>query len=153
VKKPRGSRNKKIWRFLLLLLMVLIAIPLVTAADHGIVPCHPKLAGKNLTGECTLEDLIITVIRLINFLIAGAGAVTAFYLLFAGFGFIIGQGNPEKVEQSKKAIVGALSGLGIVVLAFTMVNLAINGILCKGGSLPWNDPVRILKANYIENCK
>ena len=54
-----------------------------------------------------------------------AGIISFVLLIFAGFGVIVsaGSGDEKKLEQGKKAITGAVVGLLIVVLSYTIVQV------------------------------
>jgi len=55
-----------------------------------------------------------------NLLTVGLGvavAVSAFFVMWGGFLYLSAAGSPRQMEQGKTAIVGALTGLAIVLLA------------------------------------
>lgn len=54
-----------------------------------------------------------------------AGIISLVLLIFGGFGVIVGagSGDTKKLEQSKKAITGAVVGLLIVVLSVLIVQV------------------------------
>ena len=61
-----------------------------------------------------------------------AGIITFVLLIFGGFGVIVGagSGDTKKLEQGKKAVTGAVAGLLIVVLSYTIIQIiaTITGI-------------------------
>jgi hypothetical protein len=54
-----------------------------------------------------------------------AGVISLVLLVLGGFGVIVGagSGDTKKLEESKKAITGAVMGLLIVVLSYTIVQI------------------------------
>lgn len=57
-----------------------------------------------------------------------AGIISLFLLILGGFGVIVGagSGDTKKLEQSKKAVTGAVMGLLIVVLSVLIVQIVAN---------------------------
>ena len=54
-----------------------------------------------------------------------AGIISFVLLIFGGLGVIVGagSGDTKKLEQGKKAVTGAVLGLVIVVLSYTIVQI------------------------------
>lgn len=46
-----------------------------------------------------------------------AGLLAIVMLMYAGYGYATSEGNPEHINQSKEIIVGALSGLVLLIVA------------------------------------
>lgn len=79
-------------------------------------------AGHKL-GELTgIGDLVSLIIKII-FLVSGIGLLVFFIL--GGIGMIAGagEGNPEKMEKSKKSITSALIGFIVVFVSYWIVQL------------------------------
>ncbi len=105
----------------------------------GTMTCPPGLAPLNgiclppptCTGgiSCTtsLTDLIFKVIAA---LLAFAGVVSVLILIVGGFWYITSAGNEEQAEKGKKAIINAIIGLAVVILAYAIV--AVLGSLLNG---------------------
>jgi succinate dehydrogenase/fumarate reductase cytochrome b subunit len=64
------------------------------------------------TGINTVPDFIDTVIGL---LINLGAVIVVFFVVFAGFRFVIAQGNPEKIQEAKKILFYTLVGGAILI--------------------------------------
>ena len=53
----------------------------------------------------------------------GAGIVSLFIMVFAGFQIISSAGNPKQAEKGKAALTGAVVGLLVVFASFWIVQL------------------------------
>lgn len=51
------------------------------------------------------------------------GVLAVAVMIFAGFGWMISGGSPDKITESKKRIGGAVMGLLIALLSYTILNL------------------------------
>lgn len=57
-----------------------------------------------------------------------AGAIAVIVIIIAGFFYVTSSGNPQQVTRAKNAIVGAVVGLIVVLLAFTITAIVLGGI-------------------------
>ena len=108
----------------LIISMLLIAVPLSTtiAADDG-------GGGGGGNGEINSDGLnipnplggvnnVTTLVgKIINFLIILAIPITAILIVYAGFLYITSAGNDEKVKTAQKALIWAIVGFAIVLVA------------------------------------
>lgn len=81
---------------------------------------------KCTTGICansTLSGLLINVIKL---LLGLAGIIAVVVLIVGGFWYITSAGNEEQAEKGKKAIINAVIGLVVVILAYAIVAIISN---------------------------
>lgn len=125
--------KKSLYKILpLILVAVFISAPLTTHA--AFVTC----GGDG--DPCTFGDLVIMIVRIINYLMAFAGVVAMYYVLVSGFFLITALGNPERIEKAKNGLSNAVVGFAMVALSFVFVNLVVNGILGSGGTRPWYSP-------------
>lgn len=89
-----------------------------TALAAGLVPCE----GINC-GEADFYQLIVNVIEFaIKYL---AFPLVVLFFLWGGFLLVTSGGSPNRVEQGKKAITGAVIGLVIVLTSVVVVNTFI----------------------------
>ena len=105
-------------------IIIYILLPLMTVfniahAAGGLVGC---------TDNCQLGDLVLVVIRLINFLLSLAGFVAMIFIVWAGWNMIQTRGNEEKIATAKATFSDAIIGFFLVLVAFVLVD-AIIGIL------------------------
>ncbi len=61
--------------------------------------------------------------NLLNIGIGVAAAVSAFFVMWGAFLYMSAGGSPRQMEQAKTAIVNALSGLAIVLLARVIASM------------------------------
>ncbi|MDZ4243744.1 MAG: hypothetical protein U1C57_01430 [Candidatus Doudnabacteria bacterium] len=96
--------------------------------------------------------MIILIVRLINYLISMAAVVAMYYILLSGFNLVTALGDPEKIKKNKQGVTHAVVGFAIVVLAFVLVNLLVNGIFGKpDAQRNWWSPACLYQFN-ITNC-
>lgn len=127
--------RKSIILLVILCNIAVVLLPSAVSAQGGFhfVPCGNEYDkdGK-ITNPCKFPDLIIMIVRVINYLISVAAIVAMYQVLSAGFWLTAALGNPEKIEQNKKALSHAVVGFGIIILAFVMVNLLVSGLFGTG---------------------
>jgi len=77
-----------------------------------------------------LEQINSLFENLLNIGIGVAAAVAAFFVMWGAFLYMSAGGSPRQMEQGKTAIVNALAGLAIVLLARViagMIQSALGG--------------------------
>ena len=65
------------------------------------------------------------ITNIFNVVLAAAGAVAVTVIVIAGIQFTMSQGDPAKVKTSRDAILYAVIGLVVVILAFVILNFVI----------------------------
>lgn len=65
---------------------------------------------------------------ILNTTFAITGAISLLVITIAGFQYIISQGNPQAVGKAKNAIIYACVGLGISILAISIVSFVARGV-------------------------
>src|SRR3989344_2940087 len=86
------------------------------ALAQGLVPnCAPA--------ECGEEQLLQLGVNVINFMIHFlAFPLVIIFFLWGGFLLLTSGGSPNRVEQGKKAITGAIIGLVIVLTSVVVIH-------------------------------
>lgn len=75
-------------------------------------------------GECKDVNIFIKLaIDLANVLLSIIGGIALIAFLYGGFILILSEGNSEKIEKGKGAMVAALIGLAVVFGAYLLVNI------------------------------
>lgn len=64
--------------------------------------------------------------HLLNIVFAIAGALAFFYIVLAGFRYVVSGDNPNKVAEARRQIIYAALGLLVISLAGTIVNYVLN---------------------------
>lgn len=86
-----------------------------SVSAQGLVPCSGI--------DCGREDLYQLIINVINFMIQGlAFPLVVLFFLIGGFLLLTSGGSPNRIEQGKKAITGAVIGLVIVLSSVVVIN-------------------------------
>lgn len=67
--------------------------------------------------------------KLLDLVFKMVGAVAFLYLIFGAFTVLTSQANPEKLEQGKAMVIGALVGLIFALMSVFIVSLIGSGIL------------------------
>jgi len=113
------------------------------AQARGLVPCGGYLddAGTQREPPCDVRYMFILIATVTNWLISTAGIYAVYQIVGGGFFLVITMGNEENIAKHKKTITNAVIGFVFVMIAFIIVNTALNGILL-GISKP-DDPMRI----------
>ncbi len=57
-----------------------------------------------------------------------AGAVAVIVIMLAGLKYVTSRGDPASVAKAKNAIIYALIGLVVCILAFTIVNYVVKSV-------------------------
>lgn len=65
--------------------------------------------------------IFLVMLAIAELLLNIAGLVAVVFVVFGGFKFIIAQGEPQNIANSRKTILNALIGLGITLIAAQIV--------------------------------
>lgn len=117
--------------------LVLLVPQAALAQGFSIVPC-----GSEGQQPCTFHDMIILIVRIINFLLAASFLVSVYYILMSSWGMMSALGNPEKIANAKDGLTRAVIGFSIVLLSFAFINLLIQGIFQINCNW-WEDPLQL----------
>lgn len=74
------------------------------------------------TGVATLSCIWVVLQNIINALIVIAGVVAVFMIIWAGYKFVMSEGDPEKIANARKTLIYALAGLIFIFLSFFFLN-------------------------------
>ncbi|HVT01220.1 MAG TPA: hypothetical protein VHE53_03230 [Patescibacteria group bacterium] len=72
-------------------------------------------------GVATLACIPIVLQNIINFLILFAGVICVFLIIYAGYKFVMSEGDPEKVGSARKTLTYAIAGLVFIILSFVIM--------------------------------
>lgn len=75
-----------------------------------------------------VSDLWRVIAGVVNIILALAGLVAFFYIIYGGFLYLTAAGDPEKATKGKTTLIYAFLGIVIIVLAYVIVRYLI-GIL------------------------
>jgi uncharacterized membrane protein YidH (DUF202 family) len=67
-----------------------------------------------------------TVDRTLSLAFGVAGGIALLIVTIAGFKYVLSQGNPQETAKAKDAIMYALIGLVVIIIAFTIVTFVVD---------------------------
>ena len=105
--------------------IILLSVPLV-ALVMGIFNTTQTVTGCGLNTATT--TFMETVIKLINWFSWFIGILSVAIGLYAGFTYMTGRGEPQKVATASKMIVYAVIGIAVAVIAFSIITI-VKGFL------------------------
>ena len=120
--KPIFTNSSKIKKIIFILSIlsigILMVMPVLAYDYEDPNPIPLNSTGLNITNPLGgVNDATTLVGNIINFLIILAFPITAILIVYAGFLYITSAGNDEKVKTAQKALIWALVGFAIVLVA------------------------------------
>lgn len=106
-------------------------------------PAGSLRASANSLAECNVPessggsaqaDFSQSVGTIVKFIVGIAGVIAVVIIIIAGINIAVSQGDPAKLAKATKAIIFAAVGLVVCLLAFAIVNFALDGIGAAGGA-------------------
>lgn len=94
----------------------------------GLVNC----GGTGQT-DCQIQDLVLLIQRIINFLLAWAWLVSVFLILWASWEMINAGGNQEGITKGKEGLKHAIIGFMLIMASYLLVNMVVS-LLTGDGS-------------------
>ena len=88
------------------------------------------------TNTGTLEALYT---RITYFLTWGMSIVAILVLIYGGMLYITAGGEAEKAEKGKKAIIGAVIGIIVIMVSYTVYNVSIGALNSSQSAAPLTD--------------
>jgi hypothetical protein len=121
---------KKIISYVPLLGLLLPGLVLASAGTDSVsaglhLPGFSSMFGGGLAGESSLPLLILDVVQLLLFF---AGGIAVLFIIIGGFFYITAQGNEEQAEKGKKALINAIIGIVIVIMAYAIISVVQNTV-------------------------
>ncbi|MDP2586271.1 MAG: pilin [Candidatus Komeilibacteria bacterium] len=114
---------------------VLMAQSIGFGGDNGGTINIIASTGFYNTDDVASETFLDTTFgQLIAIFLGFLGALFLALIIYSGFQWMTAGGNEEKVEESKKRILNASLGFGLIFFAYIITNLVFNFIFTQGGS-------------------
>ena len=85
-------------------------------------------------GRCQLEDILQVAVNIGTFVLAISGSVLILLFVYGGFIWLTSGGNPDRVNNGKKVLTGAVIGILIVFGAYTGITVLLS--VLKTGEIP-----------------
>jgi len=103
-----------------LTLIGLLAVPvMILAAEQVPIP------GETETFENT-GDLIDTITNVGNWIFTGLLVIAAIFMVLAGYFFVTGGGEPEKVNKARQMLINALIGVAVGLASRGLISVIQN---------------------------
>lgn len=123
---------------LILALFLLAPSVFAQTAASGLVKCD-----EQTPGSCTLCTLFQTIKAVYDFVIRITIILAIGYIMYGGYEMMISGANPKLYDQGKSRIYQAFYGLGIVLAAWSIVDIFIR--LLNGSADIYGVPWRTLQ--------
>ena len=85
--------------------------------DHDATDCH-------ITNFSFPQDLFLVLLALVEIMIRLSAWVAVGFIVYAGFKFMIAQGQPDRIAEARAIIQNAIIGLVISVLSVAIISFA-----------------------------
>lgn len=93
----------------------------LASAREDILACAIK------TGRASLSLIPYFITYIINFALGMVGLISVLFIVIGGYRYVVG-GLGEDKEKGKKTISSALMGMGLALLAWSIVNIILKAI-------------------------
>jgi hypothetical protein len=98
-------------------------------ADGNVVsPCADSSDGSCGSGPSINKFVWTIVLNISDILFRLAGMIAVGFVMYAGFTYLISQGQSDKIGNAKKMLQNALIGLVIAILATAIINTVMGVI-------------------------
>ena len=139
------NRKGKIYAIITIFIIFLLfslAFPVLAADEvpEGLVPLE-CIGDQYASGACGLCSFIKMFVRAADILVGLSGVFLIVMFIFGGFVMITAYGNETRVKWGKDALVAAVIGIFIIMLAWTLINTIIYsfyGVVSPGVSSTYN---------------
>ena len=103
-----------------------------SSVDAGLNRVKTEFPSTGILNTKSGLDLLVSVIKL---MLTFAGAVAVMFIIIGGFQYITSAGNAEQAEKGRSTVVNAVIGIIVIVLSYTIINVVINTVQCRGSIL------------------
>ena len=76
-----------------------------------------------------MEDLTKTISNLVAILLGLVGVVGVGYFIYGAYLYLTASGAPNQMERGKSAMMTALAGVALALVAYGVVELVINAVV------------------------
>ena len=83
----------------------------------------------NARSEQQMEDLVQTISNLVGILLGVVGAIGVGYFIYGSYLYLTASGAPHQMERGKSAMMTALAGIVLAMVAFGIVELVIDAVV------------------------
>lgn len=99
----------------------------------GFPTWYKYLDGTGTGADCnpvitSINDIWLIVLAIIEILIRLAAIAAIVYIVYGGIRLTASRGNPDKIASARTAIIDAIVGLLIAIIAIALVNFIGNSV-------------------------
>ena len=76
-----------------------------------------------------MENLVQTISNLVGILLGVVGAIGVGYFIYGSYLYLTATGAPHQMERGKSAMMTALAGIVLALVAFGIVELVIGAVV------------------------
>ena len=87
-----------------------------------------------------MGDLTQTISNLVGILLGLVGVVGVGYFIYGAYMYLTASGAPNQMERGKSAMMTALAGIVLALVAYGVVELVINAVVGSPVDLDVPDP-------------
>src|SRR5207244_912937 len=106
----------------ILLVCLLLGLTVANFASAALVTCGGYTEAGEKQTACTVKDILFTIERIINFLLAWAWLVSIAFILWGAYNMVTSAGNEEAIADGKLTFKNAVVGFFLVMAAFLLIN-------------------------------
>lgn len=124
-------------RLRILLLAFLSTFLILTPAALAFNPLERACSGKAANGPVcksnnaqgtTVNPVVETIHDVVDILSLLAGVVAVIIIIYSGIRMILSGSNPESIKTARSSLFGALIGLAIIILSWTIISVILNAL-------------------------
>ena len=101
--------------------------------DPSLTDVQREAAGCDIDSATAENTATAKIKSIVGVALGVIGVVAVVVVVIAGIFMITANGNPDKIAKARQAIIFAIIGVIVALLAFAIVNFILDGI---GGSTP-----------------
>ena len=76
-----------------------------------------------------MDDLTTTISNLVSILLGLVGVVGVGYFIYGAYMYLTASGAPNQMERGKAAMMTALAGIVLALVAYGVVELVVNAVV------------------------
>ena len=94
--------------------------------------CATEVNGVMVYGECTFQDLIAAVKKVVDIAVKLALSLSVIAITYAGFLYMKSGDNPGDRKRANKMLLNVVKGIVFILAAWLIVSLIANALLRPG---------------------
>ena len=87
-----------------------------------------------------MEELTQTISNLVGILLGVVGAIGVGFFIYGAYMYLTASGAPHQMERGKSAMMTALAGIVLAMVAYGVVDLVMNAVVNPAVEVDLPDP-------------